>query len=128
MRIVNPQREAETVWIEGTPFNRVDIEAAVFQPENMTYLTGEYEAFVYDGDTPHVTIVRVSLECFSPDQCDRNLVEDRFIARFLKYKPGLTAQYHDGALQVIFNFTGPGELELAKLRGRPKRLVDRRHL
>ena len=128
MRIVNPQREAETVWVDGAPFNRVDIEAAVFQPENMAYLTGEYEAFVYDGDAPHVTIVRVSLECFSPDQCDRNLVEDRFIARFLKYKPGLTAQYHDGALQVIFNFTGPGGLEFAKLRGRPKRLVDRRHL
>jgi len=126
MRIINPQREAETVWISGNPFNRVDIEAAVFQPENMEHLSGEYEAFVYDGDAPNETILRVSLECLAPDQCDRMLVEEQFITRFLKHKPGLAELYHDGALQVIFNFAAPGGLELAKLKGRPKRLVDRR--
>jgi coenzyme F390 synthetase len=126
MRIINPQREAETVWVSGNPFNRVDIEAAVFQPENMEHLTGEYEAFVYDGDSPNETILRVSLECLVPDQCDRTLVEEQFITRFLKYKHGLAALYHDGAFQVHFNFTAPGGLELAKLKGRPKRLVDRR--
>ncbi|MCX6688856.1 MAG: coenzyme F390 synthetase [Methanoregula sp.] len=126
MRIINPQREAETVWVSGNPFNRVDIEAAVFQPENMEHLTGEYEAFVYDGDSPNETILRVSLECLVPDQCDRTLVEEQFITRFLKYKHGLAALYHDGALQVHFNFTPPGGLELARLKGRPKRLVDRR--
>jgi coenzyme F390 synthetase len=126
MRIANPQREAETVWVSGNPFNRVDVEAAVFQPENMEHLTGEYEAFVYDGDAPNETILRVSVECLLPDQCDRTLVEEQFVARFLKHKPGLEAQYHDGTLQVLFNFTGPAGLELFKIRGRPKRLVDRR--
>ena len=126
MRIANPQREAETVWVSGNPFNRVDVEAAVFQPENMEHLTGEYEAFVYDGDAPNETILRVSVECLFPDQCDRRLVEEHFVARFLKHKPGLEAQYHDGALQVLFNFTGPAGLEIFKIRGRPKRLVDRR--
>ena len=126
MRIINPQREAETVWVSGNPFNRVDIEASVFQPENMVHLTGEYEAFVYDGDAPNETILRVSLECLVPDQCDHTLVEDQFITRFLKHKPGLAALYHDGALQVIFNFTAPGGLDLQNSKGRPKRLVDRR--
>jgi len=127
MRITNPQREAETIWVGGNPFNRVDIEAAVFQPENMEYLTGEYEAFVYDGDQPNETVLRVSLECFVPDKCDRRLVQEHFIARFLKHKQGLSALYHDGAFPIVFNFTGPGGLEFAKLRGRPKRLVDRRN-
>jgi phenylacetate-coenzyme A ligase PaaK-like adenylate-forming protein len=126
MRIINPQREAETVWVSGNPFNRVDIEAAVFQPENMEHLTGEYEAFVYDGDAPNETILRVSLECLVPDQCDRTLVAEQFITRFFKHKPGLAALYHDGALQVIFNFTAPGGLDLQNSKGRPKRLVDRR--
>ncbi|PKL57958.1 MAG: coenzyme F390 synthetase, partial [Methanomicrobiales archaeon HGW-Methanomicrobiales-5] len=39
MRIVNPQREAETVWAFGNPFNKADIEAAVFQADSMAYIT-----------------------------------------------------------------------------------------
>ena len=35
MRILNPQREAETVWVMGSPFNRVDVEQGVFQRDNM---------------------------------------------------------------------------------------------
>ena len=127
MRIINPQREAETVWVSGNPFNRVDIEAAVFQQESMEHLTGEFEAFMYDGDAPDETILRVSLECYNPDLCDRKLVEEKFIARFLMHKSGLAALYHDGALQVPFHFTAPGGLDLQQLKGRPKRLVDRRH-
>lgn len=46
MRILNPEREAETSWVMGAPFNRVDVERGVFQRENMDYLTGEYEAFL----------------------------------------------------------------------------------
>ena len=38
MRIVNPAREAETVWVQGNSFNRVDIESAVFQPGIWTLL------------------------------------------------------------------------------------------
>jgi coenzyme F390 synthetase len=126
MRIFNPQREAETVWVYENSINRVDVEAAVFQHESMEYLTGEYEAFLYDGEMSGDVILRVSLECFNPDHCDKKLVEDRFIDRFLKNKPGLSHHFHEGNLPIIFNFTGPGGLELYKLKGRPKRLVDRR--
>jgi coenzyme F390 synthetase len=126
MRIHNPQREAETAWIFSNSLNRVDIEAAVFQPENMDYLTGEYEAFIYDGEVPGEVVLRISVECLDPGQCDRKLVEDHLIGRFLKHKPGLSDQYHDGNLKIPLNFTGPGGLEFHTLEGRPKRLVDRR--
>jgi coenzyme F390 synthetase len=126
MRIYNPQREAETAWIFGNALNRVDIEAGVFQPENMEYLTGEYEAFIYDGESPDEVVLRISMECQNLDRCDRRLVEDKLIGRFLKYKPGFAGQYDDGYLKLLLNFTGPGGLELQNLKGRPKRLVDRR--
>lgn len=38
LRIYSPQREAETVWLMGIPFNRVDVERGVFQKENLEYL------------------------------------------------------------------------------------------
>jgi coenzyme F390 synthetase len=126
MRIYNPQREAETVWILGNALNRVDIEAAVFQHENLDYLTGEYEGFIYDGESPGEVVLRIGVECLDPDRCDRKLVEDTIIGRFLKYKPGLADQFHEGNLKIIIRFTGPGGLELHALKGRPKRLVDRR--
>jgi phenylacetate-coenzyme A ligase PaaK-like adenylate-forming protein len=126
MRIYNPQREAETAWIFGSSLNRIDIEAGVFQSENMEYLTGEYEAFIYEGETPDQVILRISVECLNPDRCDRRLVEDQLTGRFLKNKLGLADQYHDGNLKILLNFTGPGGLELHSLKGRPKRLVDRR--
>ncbi|MDD4127117.1 MAG: coenzyme F390 synthetase, partial [Methanomicrobium sp.] len=47
MRIENPWRESETVYIGNSSFNRIDIESGVFQRENMEYLTGDYEAFLY---------------------------------------------------------------------------------
>jgi coenzyme F390 synthetase len=126
MRIYNPQRDAETAWIFGNSLNRVDIEAGVFQPENMDYLTGEYEAFIYDGESPDEVLLRISVECHEPDRCDRRVVEDTLTGRFLKNKPGLTRQYHEGNLKILMNFTGPGSLELHRLKGRPKRLIDRR--
>jgi coenzyme F390 synthetase len=126
MRIYNPEREAETAWIFGNAMNRVDIEAGVFQPENMEYLTGEYEAFIYDGESPGDVVLRISVECLNPDRCDRKLVEDSLTGRFLKYKRSLASHYSDGNLKIIINFTSPGGLELHSLKGRPKRLVDRR--
>jgi len=126
MRIYNPQREAETAWIFGNAMNRVDIEAGVFQPDNMEYLSGEYEAFIYDGESPGEVILRISVECQDPDRCDRKLVEDQLISRFLKNKPGLSDQYQDGNLKILLNFESQGRLELFSLKGRPKRLVDRR--
>jgi len=126
MRIINPQREAETIWLFGNPFNRSDIEAAVFQHQSMAYITGEYEAFVYDGDIPGETMLRVNLECFDQEHCDRHLVEDQFVSRFLKYKPLISEHYHDQSFHIELNFTGPRGLDFYTMKGRPKRLVDRR--
>lgn len=124
MRILNPQREAETVWVSGSPFNRVDVEQGVFQRDNMEYLTGEYEAFLY-GDEEEVTM-RVSMECKDPASCDRDMIQDNFLKSFLKYKPALHEAHADGSFNIIFNFTSQQGLEFYKVRGRPKRLVDRR--
>jgi coenzyme F390 synthetase len=68
MRIMNPQRESETVWVVETPFNRVDVEKGVFQRENMEYLTGEYEAFLYGGEDEGEITMRVSVECTDPEK------------------------------------------------------------
>lgn len=126
MRIHNPQREAETAWMFGNSLNRVDIEAGVFQPENMEYLTGEYEAFIYDGGSLNDVILRISVECMDPDRCDRKLVAETITERFLRDKPGLAGRFQEENLKIVFDFKGPGGLELQNLKGRPKRLTDRR--
>ena len=126
MRIYNPQREAETYWIRGTPMNRVDVERGVFQRENMEYLTGEYEAFLYSGDDREKTVLRVSMESRNPESCNRDLVSENFRRSFFAVKPALRQQYEEGLFSLVFNFTPPNGLELASLPGRPKRLVDRR--
>lgn len=124
MRIMNPQREAETVWVAGSPFNRVDVEQGVFQRENMEYLTGEYEAFLY-GDEEEVTM-RVSMECKELANCDRETIQDNFLKTFLKYKADIRQAYVDDRFNIVFNFTEPEGLEFYRIKGRPKRLVDRR--
>jgi coenzyme F390 synthetase len=126
MRIGNPRREAETVYISGIPLNRVDIESSVFQRENMDYITGEYEAFLYCGITEEECILRISMECRDPESFDRNLVENNFREKLFGISPALGENYAEGELDIIFNFTGKGELELYRLKSRPKRLVDRR--
>ncbi len=126
MRIVNPEREAETIWVQGNTFNRVDIEAAVFQPENMAYLTGEYEAFVDPGDTVGAVTLNVGLECIDVITCDRHLVEDCFIHRFFRHKRGLSELYREGSFEIRFTYAALGGLEIYRNQGRPRRLVDRR--
>jgi phenylacetate-coenzyme A ligase PaaK-like adenylate-forming protein len=126
MRIENPRREAENVYISGIPLNRVDIESSVFQRENMDYITGEYEAFLYCGITEEECILRISMECRDPESFDRNLVESNFREKLFGISPALGENYAEGELDIIFNFTGKGELELYRLKSRPKRLVDRR--
>lgn len=126
MKILNPQRESETFWVAETPFNRVDVERGVFQRENMEYLTGEYEAFLYGGDDEGETIMRVSVECLDQQKCDRKLVEENFLKPFFKYKPRLAEAYASGTFKIVFNFVGLSELELYRIKGRPKRIVDRR--
>lgn len=124
LRILNPQREAETVWVKGSPFNRVDVEQGVFQEYNMDYLTGEYEAFLY-GDEDEVTM-RLSVECQNVHKCETERIQENFLKSFLSYKKELSESYQDGSFNILFNFTGPGELDFYKVKGRPKRLVDRR--
>lgn len=126
MKILNPQRESETVWVEDIAFNRVDVERGVFQRDNMEYLTGEYEAFLYGGDDEGETIMRVSLECLDRDKCDRKSIEENFLYSFFKSKPMLEEAYGDGTFKIMFNFAEIRDLELYKIKGRPKRLVDRR--
>jgi coenzyme F390 synthetase len=126
MKIMTPQRETETVWVEGTPFNRVDVERGVFQRENMNYLTGEYEAFLYGEEDEGETVLRISMECENPGTCDRDIIKENFIRTFFRYKPLLSSAYEEGTFKIMFNFTGPMGLELSKVKGRPKRLVDRR--
>ena len=126
MKILNPQRESETFWIAGTPFNRVDVERGVFARENMEYLTGEYEAFLYGGDDEGGTIMRLSVECLDRDICDRKAVEENFLGAFFKHKPLLAEAYANESFKIIFNFAGLRDMELYRIKGRPKRLVDRR--
>lgn len=126
MRIYNPQREAETAWIFDNAMNRVDVEAAVFQTENMDDLTGEYEAFIDDGDIPGEAILRISVECLDTDHYDRKGITDRVIDRFLNYKPGLAREYFEGNLKIAIMFAEPGGLEIFHQKGRPRRLIDRR--
>jgi len=124
LRILNPQRESETVWVGGFPFNRVDVEQGVFQRDNMDCLTGEYEAFLY-GDEDESTL-KVRMEFKDPKSCDKDMIENNFIETFLKYKPGLQQAYIDGTFHVMFDFTESEGLEFYRINGRPKRLVDRR--
>ncbi|WP_421908348.1 coenzyme F390 synthetase [Methanolacinia petrolearia] len=126
MRIENPCREAENVYIAGVPVNRVDIERCVFQRENMEFLTGEYEAFLYCGITEDECILRISMECTNPEECDFELVKNNFTEHLFGISPALGENYADGELDIVFNFTGKGELELYRLKSRPRRLVDRR--
>jgi len=126
MRIFNPQREAETVWVTGYPFNRVDIERGVFQRENMEYFTGEYEAFLYSGDDRETVVMRLSVECEHPDQCNSDLIMENFLRGFLSGKPGLRRAYNEGVFKILLTAFHLGELELNKAPGRRKRLVDRR--
>jgi phenylacetate-coenzyme A ligase PaaK-like adenylate-forming protein len=126
MRIAFPRREAETVWIGDVALNRVDVEAAVFAPENMARLNGEYEAFVYGGDEAGETVLRVSVECLDPACADAGEIEETFIAAFLRSVPAISGAYEDGSLQILCNVVPPGGLELHRAPGRPKRIVDRR--
>lgn len=125
MKILNPQREAETVWILETPVNRVDIERCVFQRGNMDYLTGEYEAFVYPGKEEGDVVLRVSMESLDPGSLPKEEIQEQFIRSFSRFKPNLATTI-GSSLEILLHFTSPGEMELYTVKGRPRRLVDRR--
>jgi len=128
MKIFNPQREAETFWINDSPFNRVDVEQGVFQRENMEYLTGEYEAFLKARTLEGVTTLSVNLECLNEKDCNIPIVEENFLKGFLKFKPKLKREYAEGKLKIALNFLREKELQIYKSKGRPKRLLDKRQI
>lgn len=125
MRIQNPWRESETIHIFEVPINRIDIERAVFQSPNLPSLTGEYEAFVYGEEENEITL-RISVEAEDKDSCNIHDITDVITGTILKQKPELIGSYDDGIFQILVHITGPGGLELHHIRGRPKRLMDRR--
>ncbi len=126
MRILNPQREAETFWVNGVPFNRVDIEQGIFQRENMDYLTGEYEAFLYRGTREGQTTLQLNIECLDKENPGKNHVQANFLMGFLKNKALLAEMLQDGSFEVIFSFLGRKELGIYRTKGRPRRILDKR--
>jgi coenzyme F390 synthetase len=126
MKIEYPQREAETYWLSSTPVNRVDIERGVFQRENLEYINGEYEAFIYGSEDSGEITLRVSVECHDPDTCGRKVILENFLKSFFASKPALENEYIGEGFNIELHFTDPGGLELHKVKGRPKRLIDRR--
>jgi coenzyme F390 synthetase len=126
LRIMNPTREAETFRAGGASLNRVDVERGVFQRENMEYLTGEYESFLYSCGRKDETVLQVSMEVLDPARVDRDGIRDRFIRGFVGKNPYLTRAHDEGSLTFAFRFAEPGGLEISALAGRPRRLVDRR--
>jgi coenzyme F390 synthetase len=126
MKILNPQRESETFWINDSPFNRVDIEQGVFQRENMEYLTGEYEAFLRERPKDGAITLSVNMECLNKENCSIPIVEENFLRGFLKFKPKLRREYEEGKLRIALNFVREKELQIYRSKGRPKRIVDKR--
>ena len=125
LRIRPPRRESDSVEIGMGRLDRTEIERAVFVPENMVDLTGEYEAFLYsDGDAG--AVLRIGLECWDPAVSDRRAIQERMLETLATHNPMLAAMQAGGELRILFTFTGSGGLELAAIKGRPKRLVDRR--
>jgi len=126
LRIMNPTRDAETFQAGGAYLNRVDVERGVFQRENMEHLTGDYEALLHNGDREGSTEMQVTLECMDPDRTDREGISSRFIEGFLGRNPYLRAAHDGGLLTFSFTFACLGSLEHQKMKGRPRRVADRR--
>ncbi len=124
MKITNPQRESETIWIEGSPLNRVDVERGIFQKENLDYITGEYES-ILKKDSGRL-VLEVSVESFDPKSVEKGIIEENFIRSFFENKPILKQANEDGKLEIEIEIKGVGELELYKKKGRAKRLIDTR--
>ena len=93
----------------------------------MEYLSGEYEAFVYDSTDDDVeTLLSVTFECLASEKCDQGAVEDHFFSGFFREKKEIHKLWQDGLFHIRFTYRKPGELEFQQTRGRPKRLVNRR--
>lgn len=122
MKITPPQRESETLWVEGAPFNRVDVERGVFQKENLDYITGEYESILkkYNGRF----VLEVSVESLNPKSAEKGIIEENFTRTFLENKPILKEAIEAGRLGIEIEIKGVGDLDFYKKKGRSKRLID----
>lgn len=123
LRIKTPEREGERFFVEDRSFNRVDIERGVFQEENMDYLTGEYEAFLYGGRETESTILRVSLECKDPSSVDAESIQEIFRKAFFRLKPELREPISAGHWRSSFTSPDPVSWNSIKCRGGPKGLL-----
>ncbi len=68
----------------------------------------------------------LSVECLDKEKCNRKAVEENFLMAFFKNKPQLAKSYASGIFKITINFAGLKDLELYRIKGRPKRIVDRR--
>lgn len=66
------------------------------------------------------------MECRDPDNCNQESVKNNLKERLFDISPDLSEHYTEGDFDIIFNFVKKGELELHRLKGRPRRLIDRR--
>lgn len=71
-------------------------------------------------------MMKLSVECFDKENCDCKAVEENFLKAFFKNKPQLAQAYESGIFKIAVNFAGLKGLELYRIKGRPKRIVDRR--
>jgi coenzyme F390 synthetase len=124
MKITNPQRESETIWIEGSPINRVDVERGIFQKENLDFITGEYES-ILKKDSGRL-VLEVSVESFDPKSAKKGIIEENFTRALFENKPILKEANENEKLDIEIEIKGIGELDLYKKKIRVKRLIDNR--
>ena len=65
------------------------------------------------------------MESKNGEKCEKEIIKENFLKTFL-INPHLCEAYQNEDFNILFNFTGPEELEFYKIKGRTKRLVDRR--
>lgn len=140
MKINNPIRNTETIKLFGTSINKTAIESGVFQRENMDYLTGEYESFIYINRNENVnknqnkenfyleneknTYLKVSFECETPENTNKDIIENNFLKSFFNNKKELEENYNNDKFKIEFEFLNKGELEFYKSKKKAKRISD----
>ncbi|MEZ5335916.1 MAG: hypothetical protein R2741_12120 [Methanolobus sp.] len=89
MKILNPRKEARLSGYQEPRLTGLILKKEFSRGENMEYLTGEYEAFLYGGDDEEETTLRVSMECNDLHNCEKEVVKENFLKSFncLQEKP-----------------------------------------
>ncbi|PKL60094.1 MAG: coenzyme F390 synthetase, partial [Methanomicrobiales archaeon HGW-Methanomicrobiales-4] len=84
------------------------------------------EAFIYGGEEDNEVTLRISVEADNKETCSQRDINEVITENLLSHLPDLAGAYHDDNFRILTHITGAGGLELHQIRGRPKRLVDRR--